>query len=177
MTLKRAKADYVLLWAILGFTAGVLTEAQRFKWNPQFVGPYVALGENTLEMSKDAAEGLLAVSDQALPYSDVPGVLRHRKFLEKYITGIKPTAYSVWGHYCTIILEEGLKRAGRNITREGLVDALETLKNFDMQGVRAPIIYGPNTRQCSKAGYFVKADIKNTRWVKISDWRDPTPLK
>jgi ABC-type branched-subunit amino acid transport system substrate-binding protein len=34
-------------------------------------------------------------------------------------------------YHAAKVMIEGLKRAGKNLTRENFVDALETLKNFD----------------------------------------------
>jgi len=41
---------------------------------------------------------------------------------------------SMEGFLSARILVEGLRRAGRNLTREGLVTSLETLRNFDLGG-------------------------------------------
>ena len=40
------------------------------------------------------------------------------------------------------VLVEGLKRAGKNLTRPGLVAALEGLRDFDLGGLT--VGYGPN---------------------------------
>ena len=64
---------------------------------------------------------------------------------------------------------EGLKRAGRELTREKLVDALDTLKNFETGGITAPLTYAPGKRRPFNAGYFLKADPIKEKWVKISD--------
>jgi branched-chain amino acid transport system substrate-binding protein len=50
-------------------------------------------------------------------------------------------------------LVEGLKRAGRNLTRERLVDALETLKNFET-GVIRPVTFTKNNHEGIRSASF-----------------------
>lgn len=61
------------------------------------------------------------------------------------------------------VLVEGLRRAGRNLTREGLIRALETMHHVDLGGVQ--ITYGDNDHSGSKyveltiigkTGHFVR---------------------
>jgi len=42
-----------------------------------------------------------------------------------------------------ILVVEGLRRAGRNLTRDGFAEALETLKGYTVLGLSAPITFGP----------------------------------
>jgi ABC-type branched-subunit amino acid transport system substrate-binding protein len=46
------------------------------------------------------------------------------------------------GYVNAKVLVEGLKRAGRNLTREGLIRALESMQHLDLGGVL--ITYGEN---------------------------------
>jgi len=48
---------------------------------------------------------------------------------------------SMEGFLTAKVFVEGLRRAGKNLTREGLINALETLKDFDMGGFT--VKYGP----------------------------------
>ena len=45
---------------------------------------------------------------------------------------------------------EGVKRAGRQLDTEKLVETLETVRDFDM-GLGAPISFGPTEHQGSRA--------------------------
>ena len=46
------------------------------------------------------------------------------------------------------VLLEGVKRAGRQLDTEKLVETLETVRDFDM-GLGAPISFGPTEHQGS----------------------------
>ncbi len=65
---------------------------------------------------------------------------------------------------------EGLKRAGRNLTREGFVDAMETIKNF--KGVLGTINYGPlPQRQGTNEVYVAKPSPDGKKMVRLTDWQ------
>ena len=65
------------------------------------------------------------------------------------------------------IMAEALRRAGRDLTREKLVRALETFKNWN--GVMASnITWGPKKRQGQNSIFFTRAE--RGQFVKISDW-------
>jgi ABC-type branched-subunit amino acid transport system substrate-binding protein len=52
------------------------------------------------------------------------------------------------GYLMARTLVEGLKRAGRDLNREKLISALESINNVDFGGFR--INYSPTTRQGSR---------------------------
>ena len=41
---------------------------------------------------------------------------------------------------------EGLKRAGKNLTRDGFIEAMESIKDWTPEKLTAPITWGPNRR-------------------------------
>ena len=55
---------------------------------------------------------------------------------------------SLEGYVAGSLLLEGLKRAGRQLDTEKLVEVLETVRDFDM-GLGAPISFGPTEHQGS----------------------------
>ena len=50
----------------------------------------------------------------------------------------------ITGATTTMLIAEGLKRAGRNLTRDSFVKAMMSLKQFRPEGMGAPITFGPN---------------------------------
>ena len=54
------------------------------------------------------------------------------------------------------VLIEGAERTGRELTREKLIAALETLYRFDA-GLGAPVTFGPN-RRIGARGAFIAGD-------------------
>jgi branched-chain amino acid transport system substrate-binding protein len=64
---------------------------------------------------------------------------------------------------------EALKRAGKELTREGLIDALETYNNHPT-GKGSFVTFSKNRREGVAGG--VIAQVQNGEWVQISDWID-----
>ena len=68
----------------------------------------------------------------------------------------------LYAYSATETLIEGLKRAGKRITRKKLVAALEGIYQFDV-GLNKPISYGSRRRTGLLGAYVVKLDPKNDR--------------
>jgi ABC-type branched-subunit amino acid transport system substrate-binding protein len=80
---------------------------------------------------------------QVVPYpwnNVVPVVREYQKLSDKGVFSY----YGTEGYIMARTMVEGLKRAGKDLTREKLVTALETMTGTDLGGYR--INYGPNTR-------------------------------
>jgi ABC-type branched-subunit amino acid transport system substrate-binding protein len=67
------------------------------------------------------------------------------------------------------VLVEGLRRAGRDLSRERLVRALESLNNFEPGGFAPPVSYGPDRRIGALGGYVVELD-RERGLVPVSGW-------
>lgn len=57
-----------------------------------------------------------------------------------------------------VVLTEGLRRAGRDLTRERFVEALETLNHYDPMGYAPAVSFGPDRRTGALGGYVVAID-------------------
>ena len=68
------------------------------------------------------------------------------------------------------VLVEGLRRTGRNLSRERFVAALEGLYDFE-SGLLRPIRYGPNRRVGTLGGYVVAVDLEKGSFSTVGDWR------
>ncbi len=94
----------------------------------------------------------------------LPGVKNYIKLLLKYYPDSKPSFVGLEGYIDAVILVEGLKRAGPDITREKFIAAIESINNFDI-GISNPISFGQNDYQGLDKVYYTK--IKNGKLVLI----------
>ncbi len=98
------------------------------------------------------------------PAHALPGVRKYISLLLKYYPHAKPSFVGLEGYINAIILVEGLKRAGPDITRRKFISAIESINNFDI-GIANPISFGKNDHQGLDKVYYTK--IKNGKLVLI----------
>jgi len=115
--------------------------------NVSFVGS-TALADELMLLGPRYVNGVIVT--QVVPAVDsyASTVLKYKTALAKYFPGVLPDYVSLEGYVAGSLLLEGLKRAGRQLDTEKLVEALETVRDFDM-GLGAPISFGPTEHQGS----------------------------
>ncbi len=177
INLMRAKPDAVLVAAAIRSGASFLSEAAKFKWNPAFVGSNTLGLLQTLAMAGPYGEGLLIINIFAMPGEDLPGVKRmvevsKKNFGDKWMpANEKLHPYYVYGWINSIVFAEAAKRAGKDLTREGLISALESFRNFDPEGMMGPITYTATSHGSPGYARMTKGDVKNKRFVTLSGWK------
>ena len=77
--------------------------------------------------------------------------------------------YHYYGFATAFVLVEGLKRAGKNLNRQRLINALENFKNWD-SGVLPPITYSRNDHAGVESVMLLQ--LQGGKQVEITDWID-----
>jgi ABC-type branched-subunit amino acid transport system substrate-binding protein len=167
---KDAGPEAVILVALHNPAAEVLKLAKADGWAPYFTT--IAGRDNLLiKAAGDAAEGVIIANP--VPPDDqtqLPTVKLHDKVLKKYSPDATSSAVSMQGFVEAMILVEGLKRAGKDLTRESLIEGLEKIKDFDVGlGPEYKMSYGPKDHQAFKTFYF--SIIKNGKAQVFKDWK------
>lgn len=99
---------------------------------------------------------------------DPEGLAELRALEEKYKFAPGHTASKLNAFAAAKIFTEALKRAGRDLSREKLVTALEGLYEYET-GVLPSITFGPNRRVGSLGSYVVSPDLTQREFVSISN--------
>jgi branched-chain amino acid transport system substrate-binding protein len=107
-----------------------------------------ALADELMLLGPRFADGVIVT--QVVPAIDgyASAVLKYRDALAKYQGDEAPDYVSFEGYVDGSLLLEGLRRAGRRLDTEKLVDGLESIRNFDM-GLGTLISFGPSEHQGS----------------------------
>jgi branched-chain amino acid transport system substrate-binding protein len=115
--------------------------------NVSFVGS-TALADELMLLGARYEDGVIVT--QVVPAVDsyASAIVKYRTALAKYFPTEPPDYVSLEGYVDGSLLLEGVKRAGRQLDTEKLVDGLETLRDFDM-GIGTPISFGPTEHQGS----------------------------
>jgi ABC-type branched-subunit amino acid transport system substrate-binding protein len=110
-----------------------------------FVGSTALAGELML-LGKTYATGVIVT--QVVPAVDGHSslVLDYKSALAKYFPGEAPDYVSLEGYVTANVLIEALKRSGRQLDTERLVETLENLHDFDI-GLGTPVTFGRSEHQ------------------------------
>jgi len=130
--MKNAGAEVAIVFADPGPTAQAIKEADRMGWHPQWFISYLNSDEIMfLFVSPELLEG--AITFQAVKLSgwtDDPAVVEHLRILREYDGPPQPTNFTVYAQVLAEVAVEVLSRSCDNLTREGLMDALESIQDF-----------------------------------------------
>jgi branched-chain amino acid transport system substrate-binding protein len=176
LKLKNSGAEAVIMWTMPLHGTLLLAETAKIGFKPQWATSNT-LSDSALMMqiTKGLWAGMINSFFGELPDSNAPLMVKYREWHKKL------TPQERWGvfYYAGIIFAEpffeGVRRAGRNLTPETWVNAMETLKNF--QGIGPPVTYGkpnhPMDRQGGKHVFYgkVKPDgniERLTDWIQIT---------
>jgi branched-chain amino acid transport system substrate-binding protein len=168
---RQANPEVVQILTVPVNSSIILKEIAKIGWQPIIAGHSPLVDEQVLELSGDASEGLMIAGAMALHDRDeIPEVKEYRDNLAKYFPKAKPTSWGLQAYCAGKIFIEGVKRAGRELSREKLVEAFEGFKDYKT-GIVGPITYGPGNRKGNQSVTVIQ--IKNRKFVRITDWIAP----
>ncbi len=177
INLMREKPDFVILASAIKSGAMFLKEAYKLQWKPTFIGSNTLGLLATLQLAGEYGQGLLVLNIFAMPDEDIPGMKRLVAASEKYFGDKwKPAPekihpYYVYGWLNAMVFAEGVKRAGKDLTREGLIKAMETIQNFDPEGVMGPISFSATSHGTPGFARMTKGDVGKKKFIPLTGWR------
>lgn len=134
------------------------------------------------EGGQEAGQGPLVVMSQVVPPAD--GIVQaaeaaagahggiaeeYVRLLAKYYPDDKPNSVGLEGFINARILVEGLKLAGKNLTREGFIGAIESIRDFTL-GPGTVVSFGPDNHQGMERVYFTR--FVDGSFQVLSDWKE-----
>ncbi len=170
--LQGGGADFIFFFGSGGEGISLWKESEKFNWTSLFFlsGPLAG---------KEVIDAPLSFKDKIfLTYPTLPsdltreGVIEYRSFLERHRLLTRHPAAQISAYCAAKILAEGLKIAGKDLSREKLVDVLEGFYDFET-GLTPGITYGPNRRIGALGAYIVALDLEKKRFIPASGWLTP----
>jgi len=95
-----------------------------------------------------------------------------RRIREKYSVGDRHRSFQLLAYAGAVLLEEGLRRSGKDVTREKLVGAIGNVWKMET-GVTPPLTYNANRRTGAPGAAIVRVDPGTGRLVTVAEWREP----
>ena len=97
------------------------------------------------------------------------GVREFTALAEKYKLPKQHLAAQISAFSSAKILTEAIRRVGKDLSREKLIQALEGLYEYQT-GLTPAITYGPNRRIGAMGAYIIKVDLKDKQFVPAGGW-------
>jgi ABC-type branched-subunit amino acid transport system substrate-binding protein len=169
---RAAKPEVVLMGATSSSLTNVIKKRDEDKYNALFVTVSTA-DDYLAEMGKNA-DGVI-LTQVAPPFDPkLPAFALYTRLLSKYKPGAKPNASSFEAFLNAQILVEGLKRSGRDLTREKFVKALESIHDYDLgAGQKFRVNFAADNHRgfAANSVYFTVVRNGNMASVTDSDWK------
>jgi branched-chain amino acid transport system substrate-binding protein len=129
--IKEKGAEVVMCACLPGTDAQLVKGADALGWDPQIIIDYVASDPIMFSYaSPKLMDGVLTLQANKLStWDDDPAVAWHKEIMKKYGT-VAPGNYTMVGQVVGQLTEEVLRRSCDNLTRQGLMDAVNSLKDF-----------------------------------------------
>jgi ABC-type branched-subunit amino acid transport system substrate-binding protein len=161
-TMRQAQPQAIVMISAYKSCAAFIKEMKKAGSNPTFWNVSF-VGSKALAKELDK-EGRGVQISQVVPFpwdSSVPVVKEYRRLLDE-VKG-EPGFGTLEGYIAAKVMVEGLRRAGKNLTRDSFIKAMESIQDYDVGGFK--VHYGPGLRYGSK---FVDLTIisKDQRFVR-----------
>ena len=167
LRLRNAGCDLVMMGTVHRDTILILETARKIGWKDvAFVGNEAAFGRVIAEQKSGSGDGYYAFAPVAMIYDDDEMSPEMRDWFDRYkerfgeIPGLPPMV----GKRAADLTVLGLEMAGRDLTREGLIEALETLTEYtDIFG--NVLTFGPDDHKGVDSSTL--SQVQNGRWVRL----------
>jgi len=134
------------------------------------------VGAEELARRLGPGPGPLVIMSQVVPPTEGVGARKfsggaqeYVELLARYFPEDKPNSVGLEGYYNARILVEGLRRAGRDLTRQAFIKAIESIHDYDL-GPGQTVSFGPQSHQGMERVYFTR--LTDGSFTLIESWPD-----
>jgi ABC-type branched-subunit amino acid transport system substrate-binding protein len=152
--------------------AEIVKRGRASGWRPLYLTVSFVGTEAFIEAAGADGEGTV-ITQVVPPYKSIelPGVVQYLEALTKHFPGNKPSFVSLEGFVDAMVLVEGLKRAGRDLTRDKLITAIESINGLEIGlGPQLKLTYGPQDHKGFDSVYY--SVVRQGYAVTFSNWKD-----
>jgi branched-chain amino acid transport system substrate-binding protein len=150
--------------------APILKQSHARGWKPLFITVSFVGTDELITQAGDDAEGTV-ITQVVPPYyvTELKCVALYRRSLSKYAPEAKPNFVSLEGFVDALVMVEGLKRAGKDLTREGLIRAIESIHEEDL-GLGPQLKLDYSAKDHKGFDHVIPSVVRGGRAVPFTDW-------
>jgi ABC-type branched-subunit amino acid transport system substrate-binding protein len=146
--------------------------AARADWQPLLLSPALLAERNVFELP-DSFDRKVMLAYASLPTDYSPeGAADFERLHQKYGIDYSYSIAQVNAYLAAKVFVEAVERAGRNVTRQELASALESLQDFHA-GLAPALSYGEGRRIGSVGVHIVPVDLAADRFAEPVRWIVP----
>lgn len=174
-TVRAANPQAVVLVGPANTVAPILKQSHAKGWKPLFLTVSFVGTDDLIQEAGPDAEGLV-VTQVVPPYylTELKTVALYRRTLSKYYPSAQPNFVSLEGFVDAMTLVEGLKRAGKELTREGLIRGIESIHEFDT-GLGSQLKLDYSAKDHKGFDHVIPTVVRGGRAVPFTDWSTAAP--
>jgi len=167
--LSPAGIDAVVFLGAEADAKALMKEAEKRRWIPQILLPGSLVGKQILDVPVSFKDKVVLGFPTIPADQTQAGDREYRALADRYKLPPRHVAVQLSAFAAAKILVEGLKRAGRDVSREKLIRTLEGLYEFNTD-VTPPITYGPNRRIGALGAHVAGIDVQKKGFVALREW-------
>ena len=174
-TVKAANPEAVVVVGPANTVAPILKQAHARGWKPLFLTVSFVGTDDLIQEAGSDAEGVV-VTQVVPPYylTEYKTVALYRRTLTKYYPSAQPNFVSLEGFVDAMVLVEGMKKAGKELTREGLIRGIESLHEIDM-GLGSKLKLNYSSKEHKGFDSVIPTVIRGGRAVPFTSWSMAAP--
>ena len=155
--------------------APIVKQAHAAGWKPLFLTVSFVGTEELISEAGDDADGMV-VTQVVPPYylTDLKTVALYRRALAQSAPTDRPSFVSLEGFVDAMVLVEGLKRAGKDLTRDGLIRGIESIHEMDI-GLGPQLKLDYSAKDHKGFDHVIPSVIRGGRPVPFTDWASVAP--
>jgi len=167
--IKPANPEAVVMVGTYAPLAEFVKRARADKWKSVFLTVSFVGTEAFAKAAGKDGDGVIITQVVPPPSRrDLPAVAQYHAALKKYLPEASPNFVSLEGFVNAKVLVEGLKLAGRDLSREKLVTAIEGIRDYDL-GVGMKASYSSSRHHAFDLVYVTV--LRDGEPTVLADWK------
>jgi ABC-type branched-subunit amino acid transport system substrate-binding protein len=177
LSLKQAGATFLASGGVVAEHSMLMKEAAKNQMPLTILTVHSAHLTPVQALAGAAGDGYY-VADYVPPLTDltVPGMAKFIGLAQKHLSTDELKSlnrYSITAYVGAMLMEDAIRRCGKALTRDCVVEKLETTRNFGTEGLASPISFSPTARHSPSSVLLLKSDAKASKFDRVSE---PIPI-
>ena len=166
--LRDAKCDLVLLGTIVRDTNQIIAAIRKIGWDVDILGQIATYDTAVAEAPGGVNEGLYTMTAILFAAPDDPRE-KVQSFVKKYKAAYNkdPNFAAQIGWSGAQVVIAALEKAGKDLTTESFLNALESIREFKDDFDSPPFTFGPDKHQGSNLSFLTQ--VQKGRFVRLGD--------